>query len=218
MIALYDYALSGNCFKVRLLLGWLGLEYEKRLVDFYPGFEHRDDRFLEINPLGQIPVIEDDGEIIRDAQAILVHLAAKYDPDCTWYPLKDPHRLGAIQSWLAFADAITATCSAARLHDAMFFDVDVEKARAGAHRLLRVLDEHIWFAEQRECSWLCPGVAPTIADIACFPYVALSEEGGISRIDYPAVQRWLERFMRLDGFLPMAGMPPLPLPGVRPSS
>ena len=79
MILLYDYALSGNCYKVRLLLTFLGLKYEKTLIDFYPGFEHRADAFLEINPLGQLPVIRDDSEIIRDAQAILVHLAANYD-------------------------------------------------------------------------------------------------------------------------------------------
>ena len=213
MITLYDYAMSGNCFKVRLLLGWLELAHEVRPVDFYPGFEHRSDAFLSLNPLGQIPVIEDDGEIVRDAQAILVHLAAKYDAGGHWYPLGEPHRLGPIQSWLAFADAITATISAARLHDAMFFDLDVAKARSGGHRLMRVLDQHLWFAEREGQNWLCPGARPTIADVACFPYVALSEEGGISQADYPAVVRWVERFMLLDGFRPMAGMLPLPLAG-----
>lgn len=214
MITLYDYAVSGNCFKVRLLLNWLGLAHEVKLVDFYPGFEHRSDAFLAINPLGQIPVLEDDGETIRDAQAILVHLAAKYDAGGHWYPLDVPQRLGRIQSWLAFADAITATISAARLHDAMFFDLDVTKARAGGHRLLRVLDEHLWFAEREGQDWLCPGARPTVADIACFPYVALCEEGGVSQADYPTVIRWMERFMRLEGFQPMAGMLPLPLAGI----
>jgi glutathione S-transferase len=216
MIKLFDYALSGNCYKVRLLLGWLKIRYETRLVDFYPGFEHRGDSFLEINPLGQLPVIDDDGEIIRDAQAILVHLASNYDDSRRWYPLSEPRRLGVIQSWLAFADTITATCSAARLHDAMFFDVDIVKAMAGGHRLLRVLDEHLWFREQECARWLCSHDHPTIADIACFPYIALSEEGGISQADYPAVVRWTERFMQLDGFVPMAGMMPLKMlrPGV----
>lgn len=213
MITLFDYALSGNCFKVRLLLNWLGLAHEVKPVDFYPGFEHRSDAFLTINPLGQVPVIEDDGEIIRDAQAILVHLAARYDPRGHWYPLDEPHRLGPIQTWLAFADALTATISAARLHDAMFFDLDIASARAGGHRLLRVLDEHLWFAELEGHDWICPGDRPTVADIACFPYVALSEEGGISQADYPAVMRWVDRFMRLKGFQPMAGMLPLPLAG-----
>lgn len=216
MIMLYDYALSGNCYKVRQLLAWLGLKYEKLSIDFYPGFEHRGDAFLEVNPLGQLPVISDNGEIIRDAQAILVHLAAYYDGSGKWYPLKEPKRLGQIQSWLAFADSLTATCSAARLHDAMFFSFDIDRVRAGAERLLRILDEHLWFAERHGASWLCDGDHPTIADIACFPYVALCEEGGISQLPYPAVMRWVERFMRLEGFVPMAGMLPLPVPNGRP--
>lgn len=214
MITLFDYALSGNCYKVRLLLDWLGLDYQRRLIDFYPGLEHRSDEFLRINPLGQLPVIIDDGEVIRDAQAILVHLAANYDRAGRWYPLDKPRMLGQIQLWLAFADSITATSSAARLHDAMFFDIDVGRARAGADRLLRVIDEHLWFRELEGGRWLCPGDHPTIADIACFPYLALSEEGGISLDDYPAVRRWIDRFMRLDGFRPMAGMVPLPLTGM----
>ena len=209
MIRLYDYALSGNCYKVRLLLKWLNLEYETQLVDFYPGFEHRSDAFLEINPLGQLPVIEDNGVVIRDAQAILVHLASSYDnPGDSWYPVAEAGMAGQIQSWLAFADAITSTCSAARLHDAMFFDIDVDKARKGGERLLRILDEHLWFREHENNQWICSKDSPTIADIACFPYVALCEEGGISQAPYPAIQRWMERFMRLDGFEPMAGMVP----------
>ena len=209
MIRLYDYALSGNCFKVRLLLGWLGLEHECSPVDFYPGFEHRGDAFLDVNPLGQLPVIEEDGQFLRDAQAILVHLATKFGRETSWYP---SGRVGEIQQWLAFADSITCTISAARLHDAMFFDLDATKARSGGKRLLRVLDDHLWFAEQNGQDWIVAGVAPTIADIACFPYVALAEEGGIDTAPYGATHRWMERFMRLDGFKPMAGMLPLPMP------
>ena len=212
MIKFYDYALSGNCFKVRLLLEWLGLEFEKKLIDFYPGFEHRSDEFLAINPLGQLPVVEDEGEVIRDAQAILVHLASVYDKSGQWYPHTDPHIPGRIQQWLAFADGLTSTISAARLHDAMFFELDVHAARTGGQKLLRVLDEHLWFAEQEGANWLCTGTAPTIADIACFPYVALAEEAGIDMAPYQAIQRWMDRFMRLDGFEPIAGMMPLPMP------
>ncbi len=209
MIRLYDYALSGNCFKVRLLLSWLDLEYETRLVDFYPGFEHRSDTFRKINPLGQLPVIEIDGQLIRDAQAILIYLATTRDPLGQWCPMD---RIGPIYQWLAFADSITGTISAARLHDAMFFRLDVDKARAGGVQLLRILDDHLWFAEWAGQDWIIAGEHPTIADIACFPYVALAEEGGIDLAPYAAIQRWTDRFMRLPGFAPMAGMMPLPLP------
>ena len=203
---LYDYELSGNCFKIRLFLNILGIEYESQTVDFYPGLEHKSAEFLQLNPLGQLPVIEDEGRVLRDAQAILTYLAVKYDASGLWYPVSDPDRLGQVAQWLAFADGITGTASAARLHDGLFYDLDVEAARAGAHRLFRILDEHLWFAERVGRDWLVPGDQPTIADIACFPYVALSEEGGISRQDYPAIRRWCDRVKRIRGFVGMSGI------------
>lgn len=205
---LYDFELSGNCYKVRLLLSILGVPYETQTVDFYPGREHKSDWFLHLNPLGQLPVIEDDGRVLRDAQAILVYLAARHDPAGRWYPVGDPLRLGEVAQWLAFADGLTATSAAARLHDGMFHDLDVEAARSGAHRLFRILDEHLWFAERQGLDWICAGDHPTIADIACFPYVVLSEEGGISRQDYPAIRRWTDRVKRIDGFVGMSGVFP----------
>ena len=208
MITLYDYELSGNCYKIRLLMSILGLDYTVVPVDFYPGREHKSDWFLAINPLGQLPVIDDDGLVLRDAQAILVYLAAKYDAGNSWYPRENADLLGEIGQWMAFADSITATASAARLHDALFYDLDAEAARAGAHRLFRILDEHLWFGEQEGRDWLCSAAHPTVADIACFPYVMLSEEGGISRQDYPAIRRWCDRVKRIKGFTAMSGVFP----------
>ncbi len=208
MITLYDYELSGNCYKLRLLMSILGLKYKTVPVDFYPGREHKSNWFLKLNPLGQLPVLEDDDLVLRDAQAILVYLAAKYDRENSWYPRDDARLLGEISQWLAFADGITSTSSAARLHDSLFYDVDIEAARAGAHRLFRIMDEHLWFGEQEGRQWLASVAHPTIADIACFPYVILSEEGGISRQDYPAIRRWCDQVKRIPGFVVMSGVFP----------
>lgn len=208
MIKLYDYELSGNCYKLRLLMTILGVDYKTVPVDFYPGREHKSEWFLKLNPLGQLPVIDDDGLVLRDAQAILAYLAAKYDTADTWYPRDNPELLGEINQWLAFADGITSTASAARLHDALFYDFDIDAARAGAHRLFRILDEHLWFGERQGRQWICSAGQPTIADIACFPYIMLSEEGGISRQDYPAIRRWCDRVKRINGFIVMSGVFP----------
>jgi glutathione S-transferase len=208
MITLYDYELSGNCYKVRLLLHLLGISFTSRNMDFHPGREHKSAWFLKLNPLGQLPVIDDAGLVLRDAQAILVYLASRYDTAGTWYPRQDPAALGRISQWLGFADGLTATAGAARLHDTMFVEVDIGKCRAGAHALLRILDEQLWFAEAAGEQWLCSGQQPTIADLACFPYVMLSEEGGISRLPYPAIRRWGERVKQLPGFIPMSGIFP----------
>ena len=162
MITLYDYELSGNCYKLRLMMSLLGVEYRKHPVDFYPGLEHKSDWFLELNPLGQLPVLVDGELVLRDAQAILVYLASRYDGTKQWYPVDEPARLGEVSQWLAFADAITATASAARLHDGMMFDFDIDACRAGAHRLFRVMDQHLWYAEREEAGWLGSGVHPKI--------------------------------------------------------
>ena len=206
MITLYDYELSGNCYKVRLALNILRVPFTARSMDFHPGREHKSDWFLRLNPQGQLPVIDDEGLLLREAQAILVYLASRYDPSGYWYPRQDAAALGRITQWLGFADSLTATAGAARLHDTMFLEADIGKCRAGAHALLRILDEHLWFAQQAGEQWLCTAEQPSIADLACFPYVMLSEEGGISRLPYPAIRRWAERVKRVPGFIPMSGI------------
>ena len=209
MIKLYDYVLSVNCYKQRLMLSILDVPHELIDIDFYPGWEHKGAAFKKINPLGHIPVIDDGGYVMWDAHAILVYLAAEYDPAGTWYPVRDPRVLGEVASWLLFAEGTTNTASAARLHVNLGYDFDLGACQAGAHRLFRVLDGHIWFREQEGLDWVASAETPTVADIALFPDVVLSEEGGISRDDYPALRRWTERVQRLPGFVEMPGIFPV---------
>ena len=205
---LHDYELSANCYKVRLLAGLLGVGLELRAVDFFPGREHRGEAFRAINPLGHIPVLDDDGYVLRDAHAILVYLAARYDQERTWYPVDDARRLGQVASWMLFAEATTASASAARLHDTLGYPFDIEPLRAEAHRLFRVLDDHLWFAEQDGQRWVVPGERPTLAEIALFPDVMLSDQGGINLGDYPSLRRWCDRVKRVPGFTVMSGIYP----------
>ena len=204
MIKLYNYELSGNCYKLRLLMNILKVPYESIAVDFYPGREHKSERFLDLNPFGQLPVLEDGDLRLRDAQAILVYLAAQYDKERKWYPV-DAVAMGKIAMWLAVADDITRSASAARLHDALGYVLDIDKARADAHALFRIIDEHLADMEVTGQQWLALD-QPTIADIACFPYIAMSHEGDIMRDDYPAIRRWIERVRRLPGFIGMSGI------------
>lgn len=202
---LYDYVLSGNCYKIRLLTGFLKLDYETIPVDFYPGRQHKKEEFLTLNPLGQIPVLEDDGIIIRDAQAILLYIANRYDTAARWWPSGNPTLVGQVSQWLAFADQITATASAARLHDMLGYQLDVDSARSGAHRIFRILEDHLTDREFENRDWIV-GESPTIADIACFPYTALAGDGGIDTTSYPAIRRWLRRVMDIPGFIDMPGI------------
>lgn len=203
---LYDYELSGSCYKVRLLLSMLGLTYEKVALDFYPGREHRQPDFLRVNPLGEVPVLIDGDVQLRDAQAILLYLAARYDGDDVWFT-RDPATQGRIAMWLGFAGGPLMQAAAARLHDMLlgYEEIDAERARRDAHAALRVLDEHLTECEFDGQLWLAAG-HPTIADIACFPYVALSADGGIDRSGYHQVNRWVRRMRQLPGFIVMPGV------------
>ena len=69
-----------------------------------------------------------------------------------------------------------------------------------------MLDEHLWFQERQGCEWLCAGDHPTVADIAVFPDVVLSEEGGVSRLEYPAIRRWCDRVKTIPRFGVMPGV------------
>jgi glutathione S-transferase len=155
--------------------------------------------------LGALPVLREGDTVLHDAAAILLYVAAGHAP--AWYP-PQPRAMGEIQQWLGFAAALTASAGAARLHEGFNIHTDSAAARDQAHRLLRRLDAHLWFAEQQGRRWLCAASAPSIADIACFPDIMLAEEGGVMLHEYPAIRRWCDRVKRLPGFIAMPGVFP----------
>ena len=97
MIILYNFPLSLNCYKVRLLLGLLGVAYQRQPVDLLNG-EHKTLEFLAVNPFGQVPALKEGSLILRDSQAILVWLARKYGNDA-WMP-RDPDQEAMVNAWL----------------------------------------------------------------------------------------------------------------------
>jgi glutathione S-transferase len=203
MITLYDYELSGSCYKVRLFLSILGLEYRTHPVDFV-GREHKCAAFLRINPFGELPVLDDDGVRLRDAQAILVYLARRYDQSGLWYP-DDAVSMSSIAQWLATGGGELMSISAARLVKGLNYPLDLDKLHESANGVLGILDRHL-----STHPWLELG-RPTIADIACFPYAALACEGGIDLAPYPNVVAWTQRMRGIERFTPMPGiLPALP--------
>ena len=113
-----------------------------------------------------------------------------------------------------------SSAGAARLQQSFAYPFDLETCQARAHSLLRILDQHLWFQQHQQRNWLCttdtPNTTditttpdtPTIADIACFPHVILCEEGGISRLDYPAVRLWCDQVKRIPHFITTPGVFP----------
>jgi glutathione S-transferase len=198
MITLYDHPRSGNCHKIRLFLSILGLPYQNVFVDVLSGVNH-EHWFDQISALQQIPVLVDDGFTIQDSQAILVYLAKRYDN--LWFS-DDPREAGQIVEWLSFAaKEIANGLQASRLFYIANEGINIEAAQREGRRVLAILERR--FTDRR---WLCLE-RPTIADIACFPYVALAPEGKLPLYEYKQVVAWVERIAGLDGYVPMEGLP-----------
>src|SRR5476651_1326223 len=96
-IKLYRHALSGHCHRVQLLLEMLGLEHEMVEVDLGAG-EHKQGAFIKLNTFSQVPVLDDNGVVIADSNAILTYLAKRYGGQ-QWLP-EDPENGALVQRWL----------------------------------------------------------------------------------------------------------------------
>lgn len=202
---LYNYVLSGNCYKIRLMAGLLGVDYQTVAVDFYPGFEHRSERMLALNPAGTLPVMMAGDTVLTDTQAMLAWLALNHDATGKWFPAADPTLGPLVQQWLAFSGRLTNNAGLARLHAMLNWPIDAEAAHRAAIKDLRELELHLTDRVFEGRTWLV-GDHPTIADIACFPYVALSPDAGLDHDGYPAIRNWLYAVRSLPGFLTMPGI------------
>ena len=195
---LYDLELSGNCYKVRLFAALAKIELELVPVDFMGG-EHKRPPLTDLNPWGELPILEDGKVVLRDSQAILVYLATKYG-DENWLP-RDAAGLGEVMQWLSTsANELQNGPCAARLADKFGYAIDKANTLERAARILPLIEAHL-AAHQ----WLALG-RPTIADCAVMPYVALAPEGGISLEAYPNIRQWIARIKALPGFIPMPGI------------
>ena len=197
-IKLYDLEISGNCYRVRLLLSMLRVPHELRTVNLMNG-EQREAWYLALNPRGQVPVLDDDGTILWDSLAILVYLARKYGGE-QWLPT-DAKQMAEVMQWLAVMENETLYgLGKARIICKFKRPGNLEEAQTLGRKGLDVLEQrltkHQWLALDRL----------TIADIGCFPYVALAAEGQIDLATYQAVRQWIERIKGQPGFVSMPGV------------
>ncbi|MBM3117267.1 glutathione S-transferase family protein [Jeongeupia naejangsanensis] len=198
-IRLYRHQLSGHSHRVELFLGLLGLPYELVDIDLRGG-EQKSPDFLKLNRFGQIPVIDDNGTVLADSNAILVYLAQRYG-EGRWLPA-DPLGAARVQRWLSVAAGqIAAGPASARLVNLFGAKLDLPALIARSHVLLAVIE-----SELPPQGYLA-GEQATIADVACYSYIARAPEGDVSLADYPQVRSWLARIEALPGFVPMIESP-----------
>ncbi|MNS36426.1 Disulfide-bond oxidoreductase YfcG [compost metagenome] len=194
-IKLYNFPKSGHAHRIELMLSLLNLPTELVFVDLAKG-AHKQPDFLALNPFGQVPVIDDNGTVVADSNAILVYLAKKYD-NGTWLP-EEPAAAARVQRWLSVAAGPLAFGpAAARLVTVFGASFNTDEVITRAHTLLKVID-----AELAKTPFLA-GSTPTIADIANYSYIAHAPEGNVSLEPYANVRSWLARIEALPGFVPM---------------
>ena len=194
-ITLYRHPLSGHSHRVELMLSLLGLPTELVFVDLAKG-AHKQPEFLALNPFGQVPVINDNGVVLSDSNAILVYLANTYAPG-QWLPT-EPVAAAQVQRWLSVAAGQLAYGpAAARLITVFGAELNADEVIKRAHVLLAMMDAEL------AGSGFLTGPAPTVADVSNYAYIAHAPEGNVSLQGYPNVRAWLERVEALPGFVPM---------------
>lgn len=196
---LYHHPLSGHAHRARLFLSLLGVAHEAVEVDLKAG-AHKRPEFLALNPFGQVPVLDDDGTVVSDSNAILVYLARKLGR-AEWLPV-DAEGEAAVQRWLSVAAGELAYGpAAARLVTVFGAKFNPEEVIGRAHTLLGRLEAHLAGRD-----WLV-GQHPTIADVALYSYLARAPEGNVDLSGYANVNAYLRRIEALPGFVPFVQTP-----------
>lgn len=194
---LYGHPLSGNAHRVAALLSILGVDHENIMVNLPEG-AHKQPDFLAMNPLGQVPVLVDGDLTLRDSTAILTYLARKFDATNTWLPT-DAVGQAQVQEWLSTAvNEIMQGPFVVRAIKMFGMPADAQAVTAKTDALFTDLFEpHLTGRD-----WLV-GDHATLADIACYSYIARVTDGDYSLEAYPAITAWLARVEGIKGFAPM---------------
>lgn len=202
MITVHGYSVSGNCYKIRLLLEQLGRRLDRDYrwveVDSSRG-ETRTPDYLAKNPNGKVPMLaRDDGRVLVESNAILHYLAERTPclPD-------DPWQRAQALSWMFFEQYSHEPYVAVARFICGWTPIDsprradLPRLRERGHEAFAVMERHLsahpWFT----------GPAYGIADISLFAYTDVAHQGGFGLAPYPALRDWLARVRATPGFVAM---------------
>ena len=197
---LYNSQVSGNCYKVRLLLAQLGLDYERREVSVIDR-SNRAELLGDLNPSLRVPtLVLDDGRPLAESDAILCYFA-----EGTPYLPEDRYERAQVLQWLFFeqySHEPNIAVARAWLH---VFDTKITEERRTVleakqklgYNALRVMETHL------ESNDYFVGDHYSIADIALYAYTHVADEGGLDLDGYPAILAWLERVSSQPKYIPI---------------
>jgi glutathione S-transferase len=195
-LRLYDFLLSGNGYKIRLLLTQIGMPFERVEVNITKD-ESRTSEFLSKNPNGKVPVLEvEPGKYLAESNAIMVYLS-----EGTEFLPYDRFLRAQVLQWLFFEQyshepyIATSRFWISILGKAKEYHEAIEQKREPGYASLRVMERHLsertFFVGERY----------TIADICLFAYTHVADEGGFDLTQFPAIQSWIERVKSQPGHI-----------------
>jgi len=195
----YGDILSGNCYKIKLLMEFLDINHDWLHVDILAG-ESRNPDFLNMNPNGKIPLLQiGEQEFLAESNAILNFLAEGSD----WLPDSGLPRAKVLQ-WQFFEQYSHEPYIAVARYIAKYLGLpqdrleEFKSKQQGGHKALSVMERQL-----QETPYLT-GVSPTIADISLYAYTHVANEGGFELGEYPGVQAWLDRIRNIPGYVAMS--------------
>jgi glutathione S-transferase len=197
-VLLYNSQVSGNCYKVRLLLAHLGIPFEREELSVVDR-SNRPDVLGGLNPALRVPtLVLDDGRAIAESGAILWYFG-----EGTRFVPEDAYERAQVLQWMFFeqydhepAIAVTRFWLTYSGRPETFADRMDERIAAG-NKALAAMEEHL-----REREWLV-GDPMTLADVALYAYTHVAPEGGYDLGRYPAVRAWIDRVAAQPGHVPI---------------
>jgi len=195
-LVLYDSPVSGNCYKVRLLLSYLGLPFERVYADVADR-SNRPELLGDLNPALRVPtLVLDDGRPLAESGAIIWYFGegTRFVPD-------DPYERAQVLQWMFFEQYDHEPSIAvvrfwvAYSGRAEEFASRLDERMAAGYRALDAMEKHL-SSEGRE--WFVGG-AMTLADIALYAYTHVAPEGGFDLGAYPAIRAWVDRVAATPG-------------------
>jgi glutathione S-transferase len=197
-VLLYNSAVSGNCYKVRLLLAQLGIEYETEEVSVVDR-SNRKELLGGLNPALRVPtLVLDDGQPLGESNAILWYFG-----DGTQYVPEDAYERARVLQWLFFEqyshEPMLAVARFLRLYsgEPERFERQKERLLTGGYAALDAMEARL---DGRE---FLVDDRYSIADISLYAYTHVADEGGFELDSYPAIRGWLARVAAQPGHVPI---------------
>jgi len=198
MYKVYGDTKSGNCYKIKLLLHFLGMQYEWVHIDILAG-DTRSAKFKAMNKNTKIPVLEiEQAEYLCESNAILNFLAE----GSSFLPEAGIQRAKVLQ-WQFFEQYSHEPNIAVARFINKYLGLPEDKKedyaskQEGGHKALAVMEEQL-----SESTFLV-GESASIADISLYAYTHVAHEGGFDLEQYPNIQLWLSRIEALPNYVGM---------------